>query len=151
MDPISEIIALVAGIGGITVVSMICMGGLALVITAAAILPFVFLIRAAFKRSAEIERNTAAATPARATIVNAESWSSEHSNRLNVKLVLDVQPPAGSVYRTETHWAVDYLAASRLQPGQSVDVRVNPAQPGLVYPGVPWATYTDSRLIRLSG
>ena len=124
-------------------------GLFSLLITAAVIGGIVLVIRGAMRRRSEIQTRAAAAAPAQATIVNAESFSSEHSGRLYVKLTLDVQPQYGAVYRTETHWAVDYIAAGNLQPGQSVPVRVDPAQPGLVYPGAAWAEYTDQRVYRL--
>jgi hypothetical protein len=148
MDP-NDIIALVGGTVGFTLFAIICAGLFSLGITAAVIGGIVWMIRGAAQRRAQIQAATVAAAPAQATVINAESFSSEHSSRLTVKLTLDVQPQYGAVYRTEAFWAVDYIAAGNLQPGQTVPVRVDPAQPGIVYPGVPWAEYTDQRVYRL--
>ncbi len=46
-------------------------------------------------------------------------------------------------------WAADYIAASQLQPGQIVAVRIDANNPSLIYPGVAWAEYTNARVIRL--
>jgi hypothetical protein len=148
MDP-NSLIALIGGTVGLTVLGLVCSGLLSLLIIGGVIAGIVFLFRAGAQRRAEIQARATAAMPATATIVSAESFSSEHSSRLYVQLTLDVQPQFGAAYRTETHWAVDYIAAANLQPGQTVPVRVDPAQPGLVYPGVTWAEYTDRRVYRL--
>jgi hypothetical protein len=148
MDP-NQLFALLGGTIGLTVLSLVCGGLLTVLITGGVIAAIVLTFRGMSRRRAEISQRAAAAAPATATIVNAESFSSENSSRLYVHLTLDVQPQFGSPYRTETHWAVDYIAASRLAPGQTVEVRVDPAQPGIVYPGVTWAEYTDSRVYRL--
>jgi Protein of unknown function (DUF3592) len=149
MDP-NSLIALIGGTVGFTIFIAICTGAFSLLIMAAVIGGIVLLIRGGQRRRAELQSQAAAAAPATATIVKSESFSSENNSRLVVNLTLDINPQYGPAYRTETHWAVDYIAASNLQPGMSVPVRVNPAQPGLVYPGVPWAEYTDQRVYRLS-
>ena len=146
---VNEIIAWIVGTLGITVVAIACASVLILVITVAAIAPFVLIIRSSIRRSRDVRQRTAAGIPATATIVSAESFASRHSSRLNVQLTLDVQPPTGTVYRATTGWAVDYIAASQLQPGQTVAVRIDANNPSLIYPGVAWAEYTNARVIRL--
>jgi len=148
MDP-NGLIALLGGTIGFTILTIVCTGLLSVLIVGGVIAMIVFLFRAGARRRSEIQQRSAAAAPATATIVNAESFSSENSPQLYVQLTLDIQPQYGSVYRTETHWAVDYINASKLQAGQMIDVRVDPAQPGIVYPGVPWAEYSDRRVYRL--
>ncbi len=150
MDP-NQLIALLGGTIGFTVLSIVCASLLTVLITGGVIAGIVLMFRSGMRRRTEISARAAAAAPATATIVKAESFSSEYSTKLYVQLTLDIQPQFGSPYRTETHWAVDYIAASRLAPGQTVEVRVDPAQPGIVYPGVTWAEYSDRKVYRIGG
>jgi hypothetical protein len=46
---------------------------------------------------------------------------------------------------------VRLTAASQLQPGQTIAVKIDPDDPNVVYPDVPWATYTGSKIIDLGG
>ena len=92
----------------------------------------------------EIKQRTAAGIPATAIIVLSSAASRKRSHLLIVHLVLNIQPPAGDVYRGITDWNVgDDIAASQYQKGQTVAVRIDADNPDIVYPGVPWATYYD--------
>jgi len=142
MDPETIIALTTVGTILFTVCASLC-------ITVAAVAPIVLIFWWIFRRGKEIRQKSAQATPAKATIVSAQSFSSENTSRLNVELVLEVAPPFGPVYRATTNWAVDYLAAPQLQIGQTVPVRIDATNKALIFPDVPWANYTDSRIIRL--
>jgi len=96
------------------------------------------------QRAEEIKQRTATGIPATAVIVLSSSVPRKRSHLLIVHLVLNVQPPAGDVYRGITDWTVgDNIDASQYQKGQTVAVRIDANNPDILYPGVPWATFYD--------
>lgn len=144
MDP--QTIAIITTVG--TLVITIC-GGVC--ITIAAIAPVVLIFWWMFRRQKEIGQRSAQAMPAQATILSAQSFSSEYNSRLNVELVLDVQPPFGANYQTKVYWDIDYLAANQAQPGQKIAVKIDAQDKNVIYPAVPWAVYSRQKVIRLGG
>jgi hypothetical protein len=149
MQNINDVYAALAGTLGTTILLSVCICGVVLagIIGIAAV--FIFIIRGSVRRSREIERRSKDGIPATAVIVNSESFADKQSSRLTVQLTLDVQPPAGSVYRSTTGWSVDYLSAAQLQPGQSIAVRIDADDASIIYPDVSWAKYSGARIMKI--
>ena len=96
------------------------------------------------QRAEEIKQRTDTGIPATAIIVLSSAVSRKRSHLLIVHLVLNIQPPAGDVYRGITDWNVgDNIPAAQYQKGQTVAVRIDADNPESVYPGVSWATFYD--------
>lgn len=149
MQNINDIYTALAGTLGTTILFSLCICGVVLAGIIAIAAVFFFIIRGSVKRSREIEKRAKNGIPATGIIVNSESFADKQSSRLTVQLTLDVQPPAGSVYRVTTGWSVDYISASQLQPGQSIAVRIDADDASIIYPDVAWAKYSGARIMKV--
>lgn len=88
------------------------------------------------------------AVPASATVVavreggRSAKRAGRHTRDVELVLNLEVAAPGGR-YPAEVRWMVGELHFAQVQVGQSVAVRVNPAQPERVYPAAEWATLEE--------
>lgn len=96
----------------------------------------------------EIKQRVTTGIPATAILVMDATLIGMERGRSRTHLILNVQPPTGDVYRTVTDWIVDQTAVSQLKRGQTVAVRIDANDPNIVYPDVPWATFSPERLSR---
>jgi hypothetical protein len=81
---------------------------------------------------------------AEATVVNlrrpvplGEPGPAQHS--VPVELRLLVHPPSGADYPALVAWLVEPHALVQVQPGQEIPVKIDPLDPTIIYPNVPWA------------
>jgi hypothetical protein len=103
-----------------------------------------FLLRGARRVAALKQEAIDSALPATARVIEIDQQGSTGGTRkLLVTLTLDVQPGAGEVYRATTRWFVQEIAVPRIQPGESIAVRVNATYPDRIYPAEAWAEFAD--------
>ncbi len=70
--------------------------------------------------------------PAMATIVSLADTGMLVNYQPQVRLGLEVSPPNGAPYQTEVTMVVNQLMIPRVQPGQSVPVKIDPKDPSKV-------------------
>ncbi len=101
----------------------------------------VFLLFRSMARSAQKARDDfARAAPATAQVLQVGHSSSASSyGTVDVELTFEVHPSFGEPYRVRTTWAVDPAAVSKIQPGQTVAVRIHPQDPKKIYSAEAWA------------
>jgi hypothetical protein len=68
-----------------------------------------------------------------------ETIKPEAAGIAKVDLELEVLPLKGPPFRTKTCWLVEHPNLPELEPGRSVEVKVDPMRPERVFPAVPWA------------
>lgn len=70
--------------------------------------------------------------PATAMIVQLSETGMMVNYQPQVKIVLQVNPPNGAPYQTDTVMVVSQLQIPRIQPGMVVPVKIDPANPANV-------------------
>jgi hypothetical protein len=89
-------------------------------------------VRSSSAARAERERVWAEGTPATATVVSLDGTGASINNDLEVDLVLDVSAAGRPPYRATVRRYVSPLVIPRVQPGCTLDARVDPADPSTV-------------------
>jgi hypothetical protein len=92
------------------------------------------------RRLAEIHARMAQGTPARATVVQSRSIAAMPGRgSAAIEITLEVEAPVGAKYQAKTMWEIDLVSLSRVQPGQVLMIKIDPQEPGTIYPGESWA------------
>jgi hypothetical protein len=84
--------------------------------------------------------NYARAVPASAKIVKiGKSYTSRNFGTVDVKLTIEVIPPAGPSYELSTTWFVEPASISKLKEGETYKIKIDPKDPKKVYSAEDWA------------
>ena len=84
--------------------------------------------------------NYAQAVPASAKILKiGKSYTSRNYGTVDVKLTIEVIPPAGPTYELSTTWFVEPASISKLKEGDTYKIKIDPKDPKKVYSAEDWA------------
>lgn len=119
-------------IGGSIAASM----GIGLVITCVTLLftglIIFFVYRTVFGKINQSNKLLATGAPAQALVMQLADTGVRVNDNPQVKLVLEVHPMGQPPYQVETTAFVSMLKLAQIQPGQTVNVRYDPADPSKV-------------------
>src|SRR5512140_757120 len=98
---------------------------------------------AAHERAEEFRERQQRAVWAGATIVSVRraSVAEDARGREKIDLALQVQPPKGESYSAHAAWCADLNAISQLVAGGSVSVKIDAADPKIIYPNMTGVEY----------
>lgn len=118
------------------------------VISFALILAFIFArlrrktteqAREAQKRLRQYEQRLRQASYGRATVLEVYNSAAIGLSEVKVDLRLEVQAPNGTSYISDTSWLVELAWLTQVQPGSTLQVRIDQNDPLQIYPGADWA------------
>lgn len=119
-------------IGGSIAASM----GIGLVITCGSLLftglIIFFVYRTVFGKINQSNKLLSTGAPAQALVMQLADTGVRVNDNPQVKLVLEVHPIGQPPYQVETTAFVSMLKLAQIQPGQTVNVRYDPADPSKV-------------------
>lgn len=119
-------------IGGSIAASM----GLGLVITCGTLLftglIIFFVYRTVFGKINQSNKLLSTGVPAQALVMQLADTGVRLNDNPQVKLVLEVHPMGQPPYQVETTAFVSMLKLAQIQPGQTINVRYDPADPSKV-------------------
>lgn len=102
-------------------------------------------LRAGRRAKTEVEAALARATPASASVLRLEQPAGvmrrPRAGSVRLLLSLEVVPAAGDAYRADALWQVDIAALTRVQPGQTLAVKIDADERSIIYPAERWAAY----------
>ncbi len=89
----------------------------------------------------EFYRRRARAVRATAKIVSVDSSeNSKTTGEILANLSLEISPPSGNPYPLyDIQWYIEPAAASRVQPGTVMKIRIDPQDHRVIYPAERWA------------
>lgn len=106
-----------------------------------------FFIKRGFRKGSrfaeELRRRIAAARPATAIVITAQSGMVGGSINRIIHLTLEVHDDLGSPYTTRATWFVDSLHFDLINGGNTINVRVDAQNKNVIYPAETWAKYTE--------
>ncbi|WP_437315192.1 hypothetical protein [Sorangium sp. So ce385] len=92
------------------------------------------------RRRVEVDARMASSAVAQATVVQSQTTTTMPGRGAAVvELRLDVMPPSGERYSAKTKWEINLISLPLVQSGQTVAVKIDPRDPGTIYPGEGWA------------
>jgi hypothetical protein len=119
-------------IGGSIAASM----GIGLVITCVTLLftglIIFFVYRTVFGKINQSNKLLASGVPAQARVLQLADTGVRLNDNPQVKLVLEVHPMGQPAYQVETTSFISMIKLAQVQPGQTVNVRYDPADPSKV-------------------
>jgi hypothetical protein len=104
-------------------------GGLVTVVTVGSIGAVMFFVFRALRPDPTI---TKSGIPAQATIQNVWQTGTYVNNNPQVGLQLEVRPPTGVAYVTQTNAIIPLVNIPQFQPGAVVPVKIHPTDPSKV-------------------
>jgi hypothetical protein len=129
-----------------TVILLVVGGVLCFAVSMAA-----FFVRLVRKSAREAERAAAAQAEARGraahsgfALANVVGLGHSHAvgaAEVLVEMTLEVRPPGAREYRARATWLVDLASLPQVQPGLTLQVKVDPDDPQRIYPAAEWARY----------
>jgi len=89
----------------------------------------------------------AGATPTDAIVIDVERGLTVQDGQVQLILTFQVNDPYRQPYQARTSWMVREDQRQRVEPGQLVRVKINPAHPQQVFPDVDWAVISDLKAV----
>lgn len=83
------------------------------------------------------------AKPAKAKIVSASQGVQGGEIRRMIFFTFEINNGYSEPYTASAGWFVDTLHLSKIQEGETIDVKVDRNNPRKIYPAAGWATYTE--------
>jgi hypothetical protein len=133
-------------VSGSTVLILVLSGIIAFALVL--FLIFARLMRQSARESLEAERRQRQhlqrlnqAGYAEASILSVRNSAAVGVSDVKVDISLQVKPPDGASYQAITTWLVELAALSQLQPGQTLQVKIDRNDSRLIYPVSEWAKF----------
>jgi hypothetical protein len=129
-------------------------GGMVLILVAVGVISFALVLALIFarlmrkttgraheaqERQLEHDQRRRQASYAQATVLGVSSSTAIGLSEVKVDLRLEVQPVGISSYNSETTWLVELAWLAMVQPGKTIQVRIDSDDPLKIYPGADWA------------
>ena len=94
------------------------------------------------KRHHELGEMETKAYFSNAFILNSDAGIvGEQATQIRARLTLQVTDKENKKYTAETLWLVDITAVDLIKAGNTISVKIDYNDPGIIYPSAPWARY----------